>query len=121
MSVERTRKDVEELNLPEVVPRETWLRAHRAARARMGWRMPWYFSAGSTFDFDFHVTLDERVAPLRYAYRPLDVDGEQPIELPGLSCFLRVGDRVFHTYSAYARGAEVGGSCALLDLTALAR
>ena len=32
------------------------------------------------------------------------------------------GDRVFHTYSSYARGAEwTGGSYAFLDLTALGR
>lgn len=37
---------------------------------------------------------------------------------PGTSCFLRDGDRVFHTYSSYARGAEAtGGSYYYLDLT----
>jgi len=102
-----------------------------AFRARMGWRMPWYSSGASTFNHDFHVTLDERVAPLQYNYRTPEeheragtafyVQGTQPLELPGLSCFLRVGGRVFHTYSAYARGAEVGNSNDLLDLTALGR
>jgi predicted dithiol-disulfide oxidoreductase (DUF899 family) len=47
---------------------------------------------------------------------------EESTEMPGLSCFLRDGDRVFHTYSMYARGAEsIGGSYYLLDLTALGR
>ncbi len=102
-----------------------------AFRARMGWRMPWYSSGSGPFNYDFHVTLDERVAPLQYNYRTRDeheragtayyVEGEQPIELPGLSAFLRVGERVFHTYSTYARGAEVGTSNDLLDLTALGR
>ena len=47
---------------------------------------------------------------------------EQPFDMPGTSCFLRDGDRVFHTYSSYARGAEwTGGSYAFLDLTALGR
>jgi predicted dithiol-disulfide oxidoreductase (DUF899 family) len=42
--------------------------------------------------------------------------------MPGTSVFLRVGDRVFHTYSSYARGAEqTGGSYYFLDLTALGR
>jgi hypothetical protein len=37
-------------------------------------------------------------------------------------CFLREGDSVFHSYSAYARGLEtVGGSYYLLDETALGR
>ncbi|WP_316690570.1 DUF899 family protein [Pseudonocardia sp. H11422] len=44
------------------------------------------------------------------------------MEAPGHSCFLRDGDSVFHTYSMYARGAEMlGGSYYFLDLTALGR
>ena len=47
---------------------------------------------------------------------------EQPFDGHGHGCFLRDGDRVFHTYSMYARGAEmVGGSYYWLDLTALGR
>ena len=43
-------------------------------------------------------------------------------EFPGTSVFLRVDDRVFHTYSSFGRGAEwTGGSYAFLDLTALGR
>ena len=42
--------------------------------------------------------------------------------MPGTSFFLRDGDRVFHTYSTYARGAEMTrGSYYFLDLTALGR
>ena len=42
--------------------------------------------------------------------------------MPGMSCFQRDGDRAFHTYSMFARGAEqIGGSSYLLDLTALGR
>jgi predicted dithiol-disulfide oxidoreductase (DUF899 family) len=49
-------------------------------------------------------------------------EGEQPIEEPGMSCFLRDDDTVFHTYSVYGRGAEMtGGSYYFLDLTALGR
>jgi predicted dithiol-disulfide oxidoreductase (DUF899 family) len=87
-------------------------------KARKGWTFPWYSSFGSDFNYDFHVTLDPDVAPAEYNYRPVDLRGE----MPGLSCFLRVGDRLFHTYSQYARGAEwTGGSYAFLDLTALGR
>jgi predicted dithiol-disulfide oxidoreductase (DUF899 family) len=105
------------------------LEAYREPR---GWSFPWYSSYGSDFNYDFHVTLDESVAPIEYNYRSKAeherrgtgyyVDEEQPIERPGLSCFLRDGDTVFHTYSAYARGGEmVGGSYYFLDLTALGR
>jgi predicted dithiol-disulfide oxidoreductase (DUF899 family) len=103
-----------------------------AYKARKGWTFPWYSSYGSDFNYDFHVTLDESVAPIEYNYRTKAehdqagtsyyVEGEQPIEAPGTSFFLRDGDEVFHTYSTYARGAEMlGGSYYFLDLTALGR
>jgi predicted dithiol-disulfide oxidoreductase (DUF899 family) len=101
-------------------------------KARMGWTVPWYSSFGSDFNYDFHVTLDESVAPVEYNYRTeLEHDeagtsyyfqGQRPFDLPGLSCFLRNGDKVFHTYSTYGRGGEaVGGAYYFLDLTALGR
>lgn len=98
-------------------------------QAKKSWTFPWYSSFGSDFNYDFHVTLDESVAPVEYNYRDQAAmvaadpawagwTGEQP----GLSCFLRVDDDVFHTYSSFARGAEwTGGSYAFLDLTALGR
>ena len=46
----------------------------------------------------------------------------QPLELPGISCFLRNGDDVFHTNTTYARGTEhLAGAYTWLDLTALGR
>jgi predicted dithiol-disulfide oxidoreductase (DUF899 family) len=99
-------------------------------KARKGWTFPWYSSYRSDFNYDFHVTIDERVTPLVYNYRtktewdhigqPLDF--EQPFELHGTSCFLRDGNHVFHTYSTYGRGTEqVGGTHYYLDMTALGR
>lgn len=103
----------------------------RRTREERGWVVPWYSSAGSRFNVDFSVTLDESMAPIEYNYRSpdehaahgWDMSGwEQPFDLHGHSCFLRDGDRVFHTYSMYGRGAEtVGGSYYFLDLTALGR
>ena len=87
-------------------------------KARKGWAFPWYSSYGSDFNYDFDVTLDPSVKPPVYNFRPLELEGE----MPGLSTFLRVDDRIFHTYSMYARGAEqTGGSYYFLDLTALGR
>jgi predicted dithiol-disulfide oxidoreductase (DUF899 family) len=84
-------------------------------RATKGWTFPWWSSYGSDFNADFGVTLD---GSGEYNFRPTDLVGE----MPGLSCFLQVDGRVFHTYSQYARGAEwTGGSYAYLDLTALGR
>jgi len=101
-------------------------------RRRKGWSVAWYSSYGSDFNYDYAVTMDESVAPVIYNYKTLDehresgtdyyFSGPQPSEQPGLSCFLRDGDTVFHTYSTYGRGAEqTGGSYYYLDLTALGR
>lgn len=101
-------------------------------KAKMGWSFPWYSSHGSDFNYDFGVTVDSSVAPPAYNYRSRTehreagtgyyFDAEEPIEQPGTSCFLRDGERVFHTYSTFGRGAEMlGGSYYWLDLTALGR
>jgi predicted dithiol-disulfide oxidoreductase (DUF899 family) len=107
-----------------------------AFRERMGWTFPWYSSYGSDFNYDFHATLDDRVAPVLLHYRTEaelaqagtpwtggpwteDMRGS---ELPGISAFLRVGDDVFHTYSTYGRGIEeFHNGYRYLDLTALGR
>jgi predicted dithiol-disulfide oxidoreductase (DUF899 family) len=99
-------------------------------RAKRGWSIPLYSSYGSDFNYDFHVSLDASVAPVQFNYRGPDelraagqswvLDG--PTEQPGMSCFLRVGDEVFHTYSTFARGTEQSGDAyGILDLTALGR
>jgi predicted dithiol-disulfide oxidoreductase (DUF899 family) len=102
-----------------------------ALRERMGWSFPWYSSFGSDFNYDFHVTVDERVAPVQVYLLDRDelAETEEPwtedmngSELPGLSAFLRVGDEVFHTYSTYGRGIEeFHNGYHYLDLTALGR
>ena len=103
------------------------LQAYAASR---GWKVPWYSSFGSDFNYDFHVTLDPAVAPVEFNYRDANELAqagmnwilEAPSEQPALSCFLRDGDQIFHTYTAFARGTEqLGGSYGVLDLTALGR
>jgi predicted dithiol-disulfide oxidoreductase (DUF899 family) len=97
-------------------------------RRRRGWNVPWYSSHGSDFNYDFHVTLDPSVTPVEYnfldpaGHREHGMDVELVGEFPGRSSFLRDGDRVFHTYSVFARGLEtIGGSYYLLEETALGR
>jgi predicted dithiol-disulfide oxidoreductase (DUF899 family) len=100
-------------------------------RLSKGWTMPWFSSFGSDFNYDFHVTLDESVRPVEYNYRSQAeleaagltlVEPGKSSEQPGISCFLREQDDIFHTYSTFARGADhLGGAYAFLDLTALGR
>ena len=78
-------------------------------KSKHGWDLPWYSSYGTDFNYDFGVTVDDSVRPAEYNYRtkaefeamgePL---GDESFEAPGLSCFLQVDGRVFHTYSQYA-------------------
>jgi predicted dithiol-disulfide oxidoreductase (DUF899 family) len=104
--------------LPEI---ERW-------KARMGWTFPWYSSAGSDFNYDFHVTNDESVAPVQYNYKDkatMEREGLQYAahgDAQGISVFIREDGTVFHTYSTYGRGAEVLLSTYhYLDLTPLGR
>ena len=102
----------------------------------MGWEFPRYSSYGSDFNYDFHATLDDRVAPVVLHFRTVDELTEagtpwtggpwtpdmNDSELPGISTFLRVGDEVFHTYSTFGRGIEeFHNGYPWLDLTALGR
>jgi len=97
-------------------------------RLRMGWSIPWYSSFGTDFNYDFHVTLNDAVAPVEYNYATkaeLEGKGEGYFtqgESHGVSAFLRQGDQIFHTYSTYARGADLlVGTYNYLDLTACGR
>jgi hypothetical protein len=105
-----------------------------AYRQRMGWTFPWYSSAGTDFNYDFHATIDDRVAPVLLNFRTEAVLAETGApwtesrrgDWPGISAFLRIGGEVCHTYSTFGRGIDlVGGPPGLLghylDLTALGR
>ncbi|MGW1165109.1 DUF899 domain-containing protein [Streptomyces sp. NPDC002550] len=94
-------------------------------KARMGWMVPWYSSSDSDFNLDFEATVE----PDQDRSQNQDQDqgrsqgqGQGLVERPGISCFLRDHDRVFHTYSVYDDGLDGLGTLAgLLDLTALGR
>jgi predicted dithiol-disulfide oxidoreductase (DUF899 family) len=98
-------------------------------RKRMGWRFPWFSSYGSSFNYDFHVTLDEdadaeyehnftSAALLLQARKIPSARGE----MPGLSVFLCDRNDIYHTYSTYQRGLDaLLATYTLLDLTPLGR
>jgi predicted dithiol-disulfide oxidoreductase (DUF899 family) len=95
---------------------------------RLGWSLPWYSSNGSSFNYDFHTTLDESVTPVEYDYRDketLEGDGEPYYtegEQGGISVFLRDGEDILHTYSVYGDKMEfLNGTLNYLDLTPLGR
>jgi predicted dithiol-disulfide oxidoreductase (DUF899 family) len=100
-----------------------------AYKAEKGWTVRWFSSFGSDFNYDFHVTLDPKIAPAEYNYRnkaemaaakgrPVLMEGEEH----GLSVFFLLDDDIFHTYSAFARGTEsLTDSYRLLDTTPYGR
>jgi predicted dithiol-disulfide oxidoreductase (DUF899 family) len=98
-------------------------------RAKNGWTFPWYSSNDSDFTYDFHATLDERRAPIEFNYRGKDelIAHGQPEHVlhgdwPAASVFIRRGNAVYHTYSAYARGMDhLALPYSFLDLTPYGR
>ncbi len=79
-----------------------------AYKKRMGWTFPWFSSAGSEFNFDYHVsfTPDElKAAKVEYNYRLIPRPDES--EAPGISVFLNDGGKIYHTYSTYERGLDM--------------
>ena len=100
-----------------------------AYKAQKGWDIAWFSSFGSDFNYDFHATLDSKVAPAEYNYRSkaemAASKGHAVLmegETHGLSVFFRLGDDIFHTYSTYARGPEsLTNAYRLLDTTPYGR
>jgi predicted dithiol-disulfide oxidoreductase (DUF899 family) len=109
------------------------------AKSRMGWKFPWVSSLESDFNFDFHATLDDTVAPVLLHFKtseeiaktgtPWSKDQPEPwseklngTEMPGISVFLRVDDEVYLTYNTFGRGIEqFHNGYPYLDLTPLGR
>ena len=100
-----------------------------AYKAMKGWNIAWFSSFGSDFNYDFHVTLDPKIASAEYNYRTkaemeaavghsVLMEGEEH----GLSVFFQLDDDIFHTYSSFARGNEsVTDTYRLLDITPYGR
>jgi predicted dithiol-disulfide oxidoreductase (DUF899 family) len=71
-------------------------------KKRMGWTLPWYSSAGTSFNRDFGLTTDK---------------GENY----GMSVFIHDGKDVYRTYFTDGRGVEGLNVWTLMDLTPLGR
>lgn len=78
-----------------------------AYKERMGWTFPWLSSAASDFNVDYHVsfTADQlKAGKVEYNYKLIPWSGS---EAPGISVFLKDGERIYHTYSTYERGLDM--------------
>lgn len=89
--------------------------ASRAPRAeiepfqkRMGWKFKWVSSAGTDFNFDYHVSFTKEQRAAGDAYYNYGTSGFPSEEGPGLSAFAKDEEgAVFHTYSTYGRGLDI--------------
>lgn len=97
-------------------------------RAKRGWEFGWYSSYGSDFNYDFHVTHDEDVAPIQWNFRTKqelidkgDAWAARPGEQGAVSVFYRDGDAVLHTYTGYTIAELLCATDQYLDLTPLGR
>jgi len=91
-----------------------------AYKKRMGWIFPWASSAGSDFNYDYHVSFTkEEVAKGKAFYNFETSDIGKMEDLHGTSVFIKDADgQIYHTYSAYARGDERSlGTYMWLDIT----
>ncbi len=105
--VDAARRHFENADLSFVAISRGTVGQIEAAKKRMGWTFEWVSSNGSSFNYDYGVAFTkeqiDRGEPLyNYGTTPYLME-----DIHGQSVFAR-NDRgeVFHTYSAYARGAE---------------
>ena len=78
-----------------------------AYQKRMGWDFKWVSSYNTDFNFDYHVSFtQEQLAKKEDSYNYTAQAGLS--EREGVSVFFKdPAGRVFHTYSAYARGIDM--------------
>jgi predicted dithiol-disulfide oxidoreductase (DUF899 family) len=79
-----------------------------AYQKRMGWDFKWVSSYDTDFNFDYHVSFtQEELAKKEAFYNYIVQDALLP-EREGVSVFFKdPTGRIFHTYSAYARGIDM--------------
>jgi predicted dithiol-disulfide oxidoreductase (DUF899 family) len=79
-----------------------------AYHERMGWTFKWVSSAGSDFNFDYHVSFAGKDLAKKRANYNFTMQNPGVSEREGSSVFYRdAKGRVFHTYSTYARGIDM--------------
>ncbi|HJX46531.1 MAG TPA: DUF899 family protein, partial [Gaiellaceae bacterium] len=86
-----------------------------AYKQSRGWAFPWYSSFGGEFNYDFHATLDESVAPPMFNFGSRAdyleagksnyfVEAKESVEVPGYSCFAGRRHRLPHVLDLCTRG-----------------
>lgn len=89
-----------------------------AFRKRMGWSFHWVSSFDNRFNYDYRVSFTDAERTAGKQLYNFETSHHANEEAPGASAFYKDGTgKIFHTYSAYARGLEnLIGAYSLLDL-----
>jgi predicted dithiol-disulfide oxidoreductase (DUF899 family) len=75
---------------------------------RMGWDFKWVSSYGSDFNFDYDVSFTPEELDKKETFYNYKLQDTGAPEQEGVSVFYKdPAGRVFHTYSAYARGIDM--------------
>ena len=75
---------------------------------RMGWDFKWVSSYDTDFNFDYHVSFTPEELAKNEVFYNYTIEASPSAEREGVSVFFKdSGGRVFHTYSAYARGIDM--------------
>src|SRR6267378_1872722 len=79
-----------------------------AYKNRMGWSFKWVSSSGTDFNFDYHVSFTPEEMAKNAVFYNYTTQEPGASEREGVSVFYKdPAGRVFHTYSAYARGIDM--------------
>src|SRR5213596_3780559 len=79
-----------------------------AYKRRMGWDFKWVSSYNTDFNFDYHVSFTPEELDRKETFYNYNLQDTHSSEREGVSVFYKdPADRVYHTYSAYARGIDM--------------
>jgi predicted dithiol-disulfide oxidoreductase (DUF899 family) len=78
-----------------------------AYRKRMGWSFKWLSSSSNDFNRDFGVAFTPEEVAAKKAFYNFKMQDPFVGEREGVSVFFKDGDKIFRTYSAYARGIDL--------------
>lgn len=79
-----------------------------AYKKRMGWDFKWVSSFDTDFNRDYYVSFTSEELEKKKGFYNFTIQDPTVSELPGVSVFYKdPSGKIFHTYSAYARGIDV--------------
>lgn len=79
-----------------------------AYRKRMGWDFKWMSSYNTDFNFDYGVSFTDEELNAKEVFYNFTTQDPHSSEREGVSVFYKdPAGRIFHTYSAYARGIDM--------------